>query len=997
MAPRRMTSRGIQPRIPALKPSLPELKPYAEFESYFFADDLTPSPVMTQLLDPPEMPPHPVNPLSVLSLNEAPPSPHEEPPISTEPEAPRASRKSAALDILLGARRSSSDRPPIFDDNGPVPREVPGNLHLASDEHIKHMVKTQGSVKLVKRLATDLAQAIAENTELKTRAEYGFSGLARLLKNFGVSDEAIETSFRHAAFTSQEGKSEDAFKQQLLDAANESVKHAGGPRSAFDISLESRAMPKMSANQTSQESKGHSGGKTRANVTGEGSGVVDPGVESSRDVIGRATEPVDIRRTRAATVAGVHGTEPGDRVVQGSPTVGSTEPQGVRSAHERSRSKTDASNEPSSTSSTASRFMTRWFRSKIGKSPASGSSFNASSAAEGPPHANDAALQSHQREEASGFPSLRLSQTQNSPSTTLPENEPLDAAPLPIPENRYRAPHNARRYTTSGVDDFDARALELEMDFIYEDDTQPPVLATGEMMTIASTREVDCWGFLYPPEEVEKVGGEGGPVAEESDSDSAASDSAPESTEPSRSGEGVAPRKKSLLSERLAAETRRASRAVPGPDAKGKGKMPERPDRAFKEPFKRSQGTKPAGEDAREQKWKDFIRRCNNGPEGSGVRSSDQIGIAGWGTQKNGGSRYAEFRALIYLGIPVTLRPKIWRECYRAHLEPEPGHYRRILHESSYDFTDSEVVIEQIRVDASRTFPYNVFFREGPGKERLQEVLTAYARFDQQVKYCQGMNYVAAYLILTTPSAEEAFWLLVYAIRYVLPESYFSDFSGAKADQYVLNLYVEHLLPKLHRLFLRYDVRLDELSFTWFLTMFSVVAPAMWVYRMWDIILCRHEGSCFMIELAVALLQLNQEKLLQYTSAAEMYSHLCQDLCTDISIHQLMQTSELLRQKHIRPAEVNTFRKEAIKKAEKLLKPRGEDPADDHALVLYHSREEREEEAPDAASGAEEPRQDNRAVHIPRGASSGLPDVVFNLDEDHMEELMGETSFGSLE
>jgi hypothetical protein len=58
-------------------------------------------------------------------------------------------------------------------------------------------------------------------------------------------------------------------------------------------------------------------------------------------------------------------------------------------------------------------------------------------------------------------------------------------------------------------------------------------------------------------------------------------------------------------------------------------------------------------------------------------------------------------------------------------------------------------VISGIKMDLDRTDPGNkVFMREiANGSNPLFNVLVAYANFDQHVNYCQGMNFVAAWLL----------------------------------------------------------------------------------------------------------------------------------------------------------------------------------------------------------------------------------------------------------
>jgi hypothetical protein len=46
------------------------------------------------------------------------------------------------------------------------------------------------------------------------------------------------------------------------------------------------------------------------------------------------------------------------------------------------------------------------------------------------------------------------------------------------------------------------------------------------------------------------------------------------------------------------------------------------------------------------------------------------------------------------------------------------------------------------------------------GKNRLYNVLKVYSNFDKEVGYCQGINYLAAFFILSIEEDEDAFWCL---------------------------------------------------------------------------------------------------------------------------------------------------------------------------------------------------------------------------------------------
>ena len=67
-------------------------------------------------------------------------------------------------------------------------------------------------------------------------------------------------------------------------------------------------------------------------------------------------------------------------------------------------------------------------------------------------------------------------------------------------------------------------------------------------------------------------------------------------------------------------------------------------------------------------------------------------------------------------------------------------------------------VQEAIDLDVRRTFPDNPRLT-AEFVAKLRRVLLAYARRNPEVAYCQGMNFVAASVLLFLEEEEAAFWL----------------------------------------------------------------------------------------------------------------------------------------------------------------------------------------------------------------------------------------------
>ncbi|CAI7656126.1 unnamed protein product [Penicillium glandicola] len=353
-------------------------------------------------------------------------------------------------------------------------------------------------------------------------------------------------------------------------------------------------------------------------------------------------------------------------------------------------------------------------------------------------------------------------------------------------------------------------------------------------------------------------------------------------------------------------------------------------------------------------RWNEFLRkvraeRRKEGEAAAAAATSDRslaavdtpevsladgevVGIAGLGNKgKVGRAKWREFRLLVLGGIPVALRAKTWSECSGASAMRIPGYYDDLVHGVGGSDPDSSVVA-QIDMDIRRTLTDNVFFRKGPGVGKLKEVLLAYSRRNPEVGYCQGMNLIAASLLLIMPTAEDAFWILTSMIEIILPQHYYDHgLLASRADQVVLRQYISELLPKLSAHLEELGIELEALTFQWFLSVFTDCLSAEALYRVWDVVLCLNVtsavnasgsntsgtkesndktakvaedlasgsggGSTFLFQVALALLKLNEQQLLTTCSTpAALYTYINHQMTNHaISIDGLIQASEALR------------------------------------------------------------------------------------------------------
>jgi hypothetical protein len=339
----------------------------------------------------------------------------------------------------------------------------------------------------------------------------------------------------------------------------------------------------------------------------------------------------------------------------------------------------------------------------------------------------------------------------------------------------------------------------------------------------------------------------------------------------------------------------------------------------------------------RTQIWNEFHKKARAQQKREGDAAADSgskampetlltdgeiIGIASLGNKgKVGRAKWQEFRRLVFGGIPVGYRAKIWAECSGASTLRIPGYYEDLVNNGE----DDPTIATQIEMDITRTLTDNIFFRTGPGVQKLNEVLLAYSRRNPEVGYCQGMNLITACLLLIMPTAEDAFWVLATMIENILPQNYYDqNLLTSRADQTVLRSYVTELLPKLSAHLDALEIELEALTFQWFLSVFTDCLSAEALFRVWDVVLCMHDGSTFLFQIALALLKLNEKALLQCDTPAGVYHYINHQMTNHaISIDGLIQASDALG-RFVKRKDVEERRARAVATEQELMRQREE-------------------------------------------------------------------------
>ncbi|CAO3615173.1 unnamed protein product [Mucor hiemalis] len=222
-----------------------------------------------------------------------------------------------------------------------------------------------------------------------------------------------------------------------------------------------------------------------------------------------------------------------------------------------------------------------------------------------------------------------------------------------------------------------------------------------------------------------------------------------------------------------------------------------------------------------------------------------------------------KFRKRVYKGIPDCWRRDAWyflstynlRETKNDH-QLKQTYKKLLLKESTHE--------RQIDLDIPRTLRDHIMFRQryGSGQRSLFNVLRAFANYDEEVGYCQGMTNIVA-TILMYCEEERAFLILVHMfLRDKLHNLFIPGFPMLMESFYIQEALLKRYLPKLFNHLTDLGLSSDIYSTRWYITLFAGgVLKYHTLLRVWDIyFLCGYDVFFFV---AVALLKSYESRLLE--------------------------------------------------------------------------------------------------------------------------------------
>ncbi|KAG8466764.1 hypothetical protein KFE25_008143 [Diacronema lutheri] len=263
---------------------------------------------------------------------------------------------------------------------------------------------------------------------------------------------------------------------------------------------------------------------------------------------------------------------------------------------------------------------------------------------------------------------------------------------------------------------------------------------------------------------------------------------------------------------------------------------------------------------AHELRWHAYWRRLHARARGSPIRlhADDD-----------------ELRALVRGGVSVAMRGSVWPAL--CGLPGRLAHVAELYHHLAADHGADDLrsaeAIEAIDKDIERTWPRHARM-DARARGALRRVLVALARAEPEIGYCQGLNEVAAALLLFAPDEACAFGMLLHIVRTALPPDWYGrTLAGSLAEARVLGELIGRFEPAIGARMAQLGVEPSLFCTPWLLRLFVDALPFGVTLRVWDCVLLASadgarstrtgRGADVLLRVAIALLRTHRHALLR--------------------------------------------------------------------------------------------------------------------------------------
>lgn len=218
-----------------------------------------------------------------------------------------------------------------------------------------------------------------------------------------------------------------------------------------------------------------------------------------------------------------------------------------------------------------------------------------------------------------------------------------------------------------------------------------------------------------------------------------------------------------------------------------------------------------------------------------------------------------DLKVLLRKGVPHKYRAEVWWSILGCEDRKEklPKGYSMLVQTSLENRVE-----EEIERDLSRTFPDHQTFRSVSGRSQLRNVLRAFASSVPKIQYCQGLNFIAAILLVVFSDEERAFWAMLCAMEILGVERYYTEgMTLLRADLRALTQTLHRKCPKVAQRLSEEGIDLTSICSEWYVTWYAKCLPAPTILRVWDALFM--EGFKVMFRVAVGIFKRTEDEILR--------------------------------------------------------------------------------------------------------------------------------------
>lgn len=227
------------------------------------------------------------------------------------------------------------------------------------------------------------------------------------------------------------------------------------------------------------------------------------------------------------------------------------------------------------------------------------------------------------------------------------------------------------------------------------------------------------------------------------------------------------------------------------------------------------------------------------------------------------------FHRRLIKGPPPVYRWVAWKVALKLKQRRVPGLYQQLKTSRDSKF------LPIIQRDLDRTFPMHPLFGDAKYSEKsqtaLRNILAAFATYNPRIGYCQGMNFIAGFLLIISGfREEESFWAFLSIMTSKIDEDlikvegvggfYSEGFPLLKVMDGLFGELLRRTLPRVKEHFAAVELSEELWLNKWLSMLFLHHLPMSHCIRVWDYFLAK--GTSGILKICVSVLKHLSKKLL---------------------------------------------------------------------------------------------------------------------------------------